>query len=295
MKLQAVTLSVVALVFSICGSVPAAEDAVLDALGRAASVETGLVYGNGGGRALHLDLYRPSGGGEGPFPAVVFIHGGGWRAGNPGQFSRQAMYLATQGYVCASIEYRLSGEAQFPAAIEDCKCAMRWMRAVGAKEFKVDPERVAVAGSSAGGHLALLVGTSGGVTELEGNGGWAGYSSRAQLVVAFNPACEFVGFENESVKAFLGGSSQESPDAYRRATPATWLDKSDPPMLILHGDADTVVPYVQPKRFVEALKAAGVEAELYTEKGTGHTWYSQPPYFTPTTLVLKGFLDRHFK
>ncbi len=292
MKFRAVTLTVLALVFVVSGR--ALPDDFLDTLGKAASMESGVVYGVGGGRELRLDLYRPSGGG-GPYPAVVFIHGGGWRSGQRGQLSRQAMYLATRGYVCACIEYRLSGEASFPAAIEDCKCAVRWMRAVGTKNYRVDPERIAVSGSSAGGHLALLTGASGGVAELEGSGGWSEYSSRVQLVAAFNPACEFAGYENESILAFLGGTRAQVPDQYRMATPATWLDRSDPPMLLLHGDADTIVPYVQAQRFVEALRAAGVEAELYTEKGAGHTWYSQMPYFTPTAETLARFLDRHFK
>lgn len=291
MRAWTVVLAVIALLFSQCGR--ALPDEFLRTLERAAYVEAGLVYGTGGGRELKLDLYRPSAK-EGPFPAVVFVHGGGWRAGHRGHFSRQAMYLATRGYVCACIEYRLSGEARFPAAIEDVKCALRWMRAVGAREFQVDPERIAVSGGSAGGHLALLAGTSGGVGELEGEGGWGEQSSRVQLVVAFNPACEFVGFEIDAVKDFLGGSAGEVPEAYRMATPSSWLDGSDPPMLVLHGREDSTVPYAQAERFVAAAKAAGVAAELYTEEGVGHSWFSFPPHFAPTTQALASFLDRHF-
>ncbi len=292
MKKGATAATVLLLIFSF--SRDAFPDDFLKALGQAAYMEEGLVYGNAGGRELRLDLYQPERG-EGPFPAVVFIHGGGWRAGHPGQFSRQAMYLAANGYVCVCIDYRLSGEARFPAAIEDCKCAVRWLRAVGAKEYHVDPERIAASGESAGGHLALLLGASGGAAELEGNGGWNEYSSRVQLVAAFNPASELIGFEGESVRKFLGGSSAEVPEQYRLATPATWLDKTDPPMLLLHGDQDKTVPYAQTERFIAALKAAGVEAELYTEKGAGHTWMSFQPYFEPTTLALRTFLDSHFR
>ncbi|MCE5273000.1 alpha/beta hydrolase [bacterium] len=292
--MQTRTIAAAVLVLSLAVCSRAFPDDFLKTLQQAAYTEAGLVYGQGGGHDLRLDLYQPSTG-EGPFPAVVFIHGGGWRAGHSGQFSRQAMYLATQGYVCVCIDYRLSGEARFPAAIEDCKCAVRWMRAVGAKEYKVDPERIAVSGESAGGHLSLLLGTSGGAAELEGQGGWAGYSSRVQLVAAFNPACRFSGIHSDAIPAFLGGDSLEVPEAYRLATPSTWIDRTDPPMLLLHGDQDKTVPYSQSVEFVDALKAAGVEAELYTEKGAGHTWMSFPPYFEPTTLALKSFLDRHFK
>ena len=207
MKFRAVTLTVLALVFVVSGR--ALPDDFLDTLGKAASMESGVVYGVGGGRELRLDLYRPSGG-SGPYPAVVFIHGGGWRSGQRGQLSRQAMYLATRGYVCACIEYRLSGEASFPAAIEDCKCAVRWMRAVGTKNYRVDPERIAVSGSSAGGHLALLTGASGGVAELEGSGGWSEYSSRVQLVAAFNPACEFAGRRTNRSWLSWGGPAPRS-------------------------------------------------------------------------------------
>ena len=258
------------------------------------SVEANLVYGKGGERDLKLTLYYPIQG-EGPYPAIVFIHGGGWRAGHPGHFARQAMYLTANGYVCACIEYRLSTEAIFPAAIEDCKCAIRWMRGHAAKQYQVDPERIAVCGGSAGGHLALLTGTSGGVTELEGTGGWREFSSRVQLVIAYNPACEFIGKTKAAVRTFLGGTYEEVPERYLQATPETCLDGSDPPMLLLHATEDKIVPYRESVDFVAALKASGIEAQLYTEEGAGHGWFNRPPYFEPTAEALKLFLDKHFK
>ena len=269
-------------------------DDFLKSLEKAAYVEARMVFGTGGGRDLRLDLYLPSEK-DGPFPGVVFIHGGGWRAGHPGHFSRQAMYLAANGYVCACIEYRLSGEAPFPAAIEDVKCAIRWLRAEGTKHFNVDPERIAVSGGSAGGHLTLLAATSGGVEELEGSGGWQEYSSRVQCAVAFNPVSSFDDFHIKVVKDFMGGSYEEVPGNYRKASPATWLDESDPPVLILHGKEDKTVPYSQSLTFIEKLEEYGIEAELYTEQGMGHTWFSFPPYFVPTTTALKNFLDKHLK
>ena len=258
------------------------------------SVESNLVYGKGGERDLKLTLYYPIEG-EGPYPAIVFIHGGGWRAGHPGHFARQAMYLTANGYVCACIEYRLSTEAIFPAAIEDSKCAIRWMRGYAAKQYRVDPERIAVGGGSAGGHLALLAGTSGGVQELEGTGGWREFSSRVQLVIAYNPACEFIGKTNAAVTAFLGGTYEEAPERYHQATPETYLDGSDPPMLLLHGTEDKIVPYRESVDFVAALKALGLEAQLYTEEGAGHGWFNRPPHFEPTAEALKHCLDKHFR
>jgi len=226
-----------------------------------------IVYGQGGGRDLKLDLYYPGKKGEGAFPGVVFIHGGGWRGGHRGHFARQAIYLAAHGYVCACIEYRLSGEAGFPAAIEDVKCAIRWMRA-RAEEFNVDPDRIAASGGSAGGHLALLAGTSGGVEELEGTGGRQEFSSSVQLVVAFNPASEFEDLPGNAVRAFLGGGREEVPEQYRKAAPATWLDRNDPPMLLLHGTNDKTVPYSQSVNFVAALRKLGIEAGLYKPGST---------------------------
>jgi acetyl esterase/lipase len=271
----------------------ATADEFLEGMG-GVSVEANLVFGEGGGRDLKLTLYYPIEG-QGPYPAVVFIHGGGWLAGQPGHFARQATYLAAHGYVCACIEYRLSGEALFPAAIEDCKCAIRWMRGFAARQYQVDPERIAVSGGSAGGHLALLAGTSGGVDELEGTGGWQEFSSGAQLVIAFNPACEFMGKSGKAITAFLGGTYQEVPDNYSKATPETYLDSTDPPMLLLHGTEDKIVPYRESVGFVAACKAAGVEAELYSEPEAGHGWFNRHSHFVRTTLALKNFLDRHFK
>lgn len=270
-------------------------ESFLEILEQAAYVEDGWVYGTGSGRELKLNVYHPSKKDGGPYPGVVFVHGGGWRAGHPGHFSRQAMYLSANGYVCACIEYRLSGEATFPAAIEDVKCAIRWMRAEGTKHFNVDPDRIAVSGGSAGGHLTLLAAASGGVKELEGAGGWQEYSSSVQCAVAFNPACNFTDHIGSYVKAFLGGTYNEVPEQYRRATPATWLDKSDPPMLLLHGTEDKTIPYQRSVDFVAKLKELGIPAELYCEQGAGHSWFSFPPYFVPTTQTLKEFLDKHLK
>jgi len=267
----------------------------LEDLEGAAYMEEGIVYGNMNGRELRLNLYHPARG-EGSFPAVVFVHGGGWRAGHRGHFSRQAMYLSAKGYVCACIEYRLSGEAQFPAQIEDVKCAIRWMRAEGSKHFHADPDRIGVSGGSAGGHLSLLAGTSGDVNELEGKGGWPEQSSSVQCVVAFNPAVEFPeGMATGAVAAFLGGSRAEVPQNYNMATPATWLDKNDPPMLILHGNADKTVPYEKSAEFIQKLKALGIDGMLYTAEGKDHTWFSFPPDFAPTSRAMEAFFNKYLK
>lgn len=150
-----------------------------------------LVYASPGGRDLHLDLFLPRSE-DGLAPAVVYLHGGGWRSGNKRQFWRQAAHMATRGFVGVSVEYRLSGEAKFPAPVEDAKAAVRWLRA-NASELGIDTNRIGAAGGSAGGHLAAMLGTTSGVQKFEGDGGHAEFSSRVQAVAGFNPALDFSG------------------------------------------------------------------------------------------------------
>ncbi|MCX7825635.1 MAG: alpha/beta hydrolase, partial [Verrucomicrobiae bacterium] len=141
-----------------------------------------VVIGKGGDRDLHVDIARPKNPPQAPMPAVLWIHGGGWSGGS--HKGNRAMMLATRGYFTASVEYRLSGEAKWPAQIEDCKHAVRWLRANAAK-YNVNPDRIGCWGSSAGGHLCAFLGVSGDKPEFEGKGGYAGVSSRVQAVVDY--------------------------------------------------------------------------------------------------------------
>ncbi|MGH9721355.1 MAG: alpha/beta hydrolase fold domain-containing protein [Bryobacteraceae bacterium] len=253
-----------------------------------------LVYAQYGARELRLDLYLPKDG-RGPFPAVVYIHGGGWSGGSKNAFSRQAAHMATKGFVGACIEYRLSGEAPFPAAVYDSKAAVRWLRANAAK-YRIDPGRIGAAGGSAGGHLVAMLGTSSHVTDLEGDGGNAAMSSRVQAVAAFNPAVDLVGFGKgapgngqNAVTRFLGGSYAEKPDAWAKATPLTHVSARSAPLLALHGTSDGTVPYSHSVQLVEELKASGVRAELFTAEGAGHGFFNRPPWFEPTLERMEKF------
>ncbi|MBW7996423.1 MAG: alpha/beta hydrolase [Candidatus Glassbacteria bacterium] len=252
-----------------------------------------VVYGTGGGRELRMALYVPKRG-RGPFPAVVFVHGGGWQGGSAIHFSRQSMILAEAGYTCACIEYRLSGEAPFPAQIEDVKCAVRFLRA-NAAQYLVDKKRIAVAGGSAGGHLALLAGSSGGVAELEGSGGWQEQSSAVQAAGGFNPATKIEHKGKGSVRKLIGGEYQENPAAYRAAEPETYLDPDDPPVIVMHGTADRIVPYGEAAFYVSKLRSLGITAELYTDFDVDHAWFNEPPYMEQTVNALRMFLDNHLK
>lgn len=254
----------------------------------------------GNPRDLHLDLFLPKSG-DGPFPGIVYIHGGGWSGGNKAAFRRQAARMATKGFVGACIEYRLSGEAQYPAAIYDAKAAVRWMRANRLK-YNIDPDRIGAAGGSAGGHLAALLGVTGGSPEHEGGAGNAGFSSRVQAVAAFNPAVDLVSFgktgpdnAQNSVSKFLGATYAEKPELWAKASPLTFASRHSAPTLFLHGDKDATVPIQQSRDMLEKLKAGRVETELFVGEGGEHGFFNRPPHYEPALKKMEEFFMRVLK
>jgi len=260
--------------------------------------ERDLVYARYGDHEESLDLFRPASG-TGPYPGVVFIHGGAWSAGNKTAFQRQAAYLAANGYVCVSINYRLSQEVRFPAALFDAKAAVRWMRA-NAATYRVDPKRIAAVGGSSGGQLAALLGTTADVKTLEGDGGNQQFSSRVQAVVAFNPLTDFVSAlektqnpeaVSKAIDAFLGGQLETIPEVYMEASPVAHVSTTSPPFLFLHGTADTTLPFSQSTEMQEALLAVGVRAELYRAEGANHGFFNTPPFYEPALKRMQQFLD----
>jgi acetyl esterase/lipase len=256
-------------------------------------------YGKGGEKTLKLDILRPKQPPAEPMPVVVYIHGGAWKGGNKAGMPGLCNRLAQQGYFCASVEYRFSQEAVFPAQIEDTKCAIRFLRA-HAKQYSINPDRIGVWGHSAGGHLVALLGTAGDAKDLEGKGGWEDQSSRVQCVVdCFGPTDFTVipkGMENVKeqmtgpVAQLLGGPVPENADKAAQASPLKYVSKDDPPFLIMHGDQDPVVPIDQSERFCEALKKAGVDATLYIVKGAGHGF--RDPQVEEAT---QAFFDKHLR
>ena len=236
-----------------------------------------LTYADVGGKPLTLDLYLPPG--PAPRPLVVWVHGGAWYEGSKEHCL--AAPLADQGYAVASINYRLSQEAIFPAQIHDCKGAVRWLRA-HAGEYGLDAGRVGAWGDSAGGHLVALLGTSGDSAELEGSvGGHLDQSSRVQAVCDwFGPTdmLQMSGRPSEidhdapdSAEARLfGGPLHENPELVRLANPITYVTADTPPFLIVHGDRDPIVPLHQSELLAEALRAAGAPVTFLTVAGAGH-------------------------
>jgi acetyl esterase/lipase len=237
---------------------------------RALIEERDIRYGMGGDVPLLLDILRPTGT-TGPRPAVIYVHGGGW--GNGERWSNPNELLAMAGFVTASISYRFRQQAIFPAQIHDVKAAIRFLRA-NAENYGLDPDRIGIWGHSAGGQLAALAGTSGNVPGLEGESGSAGYSSRVQAVVPISAPTDFVRLADIKVDVaaneMLGGSPRDAPHNNRLASPTTHIDHHAPPFLIVHGNADDVVPFDQATLLRDALHRAGCDATLLELAGVNH-------------------------
>lgn len=261
-----------------------------------------IEYGRVGNTQLLLDMVLPQGAAH-ALPVLVWIHGGGWHQGDKGDITPGwGESWANEGYAAVSINYRLTDEATFPAQIHDCKGAIRWLRA-HADDYDLDPKRIGVWGSSAGGHLAALLGTTGGVASLEGDLGCADQPSDVQAVCAWMApthlysmaaACEHQDYwaPDSVLSALLGGQLSEHEDQARAASPATWVSGDEPPFLIAHGDADTVVPYQQALVLHDRLLHVGVDTALYTFQGAGH---GRGPFFAHSDLMdrVRAFFARH--
>lgn len=232
----------------------------------------GEVYVERESGPLKADAYLPAG--EGPFPGVVVVHGGAWYIGTRAQLSGVAQMLARHGMTAVTISYRLAPKHKFPAQIEDCKAAVRWMRA-GAKQLKVDPERIGAFGYSAGAQLAALLGTTDADDGLEGDVDLAiAPSTRVSAVVGGGAPCDFrtMPLDLQQLAFWLGGTRREVGEQYRLASPAAFVTADDPPMFFFHGENDDLVPIVSPQSMCRALQQVGVPAELYVVPRIGHNF-----------------------
>ena len=276
----------------------------------ARTVLTDLAYA-GDSPSQKLDLYLPAAG-EAPYPMILAIHGGGFVSGDKadGQITPVLEALG-RGYAVAGVNYRLSGEATFPAAINDVKAAIRWLRA-HADEYQLDPSRFAAWGQSAGGNLAALAGTSGDLPVLRGpHPANAGQSDKLQAVVDWYGPISFLhtdrdfriaGFESPSaadptsfMSLYLGAPLTEVPGKVKAADPITYITPDDPPVLIEHGAADSIVPYPQSERFAEAMaeRAGPDSATLRIFPGAGHV---DPVFFSQEHIdAVLDWLDRQLK
>ena len=271
-------------------------------------MERDISYIPNGDIAQKLDLYLPEKPADSPLPLVVHIHGGGWMGGN--KFPCPVVGMVAKGYAVASVEYRFSQKAKFPAQIQDCQAAIRWLRA-NSKQHNIDPERVGVVGGSAGGHLSALVGTAGGKKVFAPIGGNEDQSDRVQAV------CDIFGPANFSTvmqqadddknirnifqfnspkdpySQLIGVSLEGNKEKTDAVSPVHYVSKDNPPILILHGTHDALVPLAQSEEFAAALKAKGVEVWLQKLPGSGHGGGG----FGKLAIVnlMQNFFDKHLK
>lgn len=277
---------------------------------RSGHVRVEAAYATVGARTIHLDLQLPTST-QAPFPVIVWLFGGGWAQGRKDDRPLVRLiddYLLTQGYVIASVEYRLSHEAQFPAQLEDCKAAIRWLRA-HAQQHNLDTEAIGAWGFSSGGHLAALLGTTGRSGAFDDVGLYSGYSSAVQAVCTFAAPTDLLqmnamaGHEwHDAPDSFesrlLGGPLQERADRAAQANPVTYLvgDHHTPPFLILHGDRDSYVPVTQAMILYDALRRAQLEVTLYRIPGGDHGLRGLSEAEIVKVVAMVGdFFDTHLR
>lgn len=247
-----------------------------------------LDYVGSGNQRQMLDLYLPLAKSDTLHPLVIYIHGGGWEAGSKDQADMLlGLIRGDTPYAGASLNYRLTDQAKWPAQIHDCKAAIRWLRA-HAKEYNLDPDKIAVFGISAGGHLVSMLGVTGGVKELEGElGQHLDQSSRVTCVLDFCGPSNFLTFGGKGsildpndpkgpLARLIGGPLKDRQDVARNASPVNYLTQDDAPFLIIHGDKDNIVPYSQATEFKAALETAHIPATLLTGTDGGHVFLSVP-------------------
>lgn len=255
-----------------------------------------------------LDILRLKDAPEGPMPVLVWIHGGGFTGGNKDSGYARLIRFVRDGYLGVTIGYRLGPEVAFPAHLQDCKCAIRFLRA-HAGDYNLDPDRIGVWGGSAGGNLVAMLGVTGGIGEFEGDGGWQNYSSRVQAVVEYYGMTDFLTIYklakegksterfipldgNESISRLLGVEKYfEHPDLCMKASPTTYASRDDAPFSIFHGDQDPLTMASQGELLHKTLRKAGVESSFFLVKGGKHGW---PPREDVDTRMDR-FLDKHLR
>ena len=264
--------------------------------------ELDISYTDTGNPRHRLDLYLPKNRKSGKLPVIVFFHGGGWMQGDKSYGAAGLTpFLRTGQYAGVSVGYRLSGEAQWPAQIHDCKAAIRWLRA-NASKYALDADHIGVWGMSAGGHLVLMLGVSGDVPELEGDiGPYKGVSSKVAAVANFFGVSELLAIvgqpsdidrtRSDAPEAkLIGGGLRENPEKAKAASPITYVTAKNPPVLTVHGTKDRTVPYDQAVRLDAALRKAGVPSYFVTVKGGGHGDFG-----TAADDRVKAFFDKYLR
>ena len=262
-----------------------------------------VVIGKGGDRVLHAEVDYPQGA-TGLLPAVIWVHGGGWISGT--NKPSPILQIAKMGYFAASIEYRTSNVAKWPAQIQDCKLGVRWLRA-NAGQYQVDPNHIGAWGASAGGHLVACLGTMSD-SKFEGDGGYPGVSSAVQVVIdCFGPT-DFNNYDparnsleaNRVTESLFGVPYKQNPDLWKSASPSAYAKAGDPPIFIIHGDCDKTVPLAQATVFDAALIRAGVAHQFIVVKNCGHDFATVPgmrlaPGMEEIDKAIADYLAKYLK
>ena len=258
--------------------------------------EPDIEYAHPDNQFLKLNLARPKDA-SGPLPAVVCIHGGGFRAGDRKGWDGRCKQLAERGYVAVTVEYRLAPKSQFPAAVQDCKAAVRWLR-LNADKYHVDPDRIGVAGDSAGGHLAQFLGVTGDVHDFDGDQN-PGPESRVACVVNFYGPSDITKTYGKSVDAaevlplFLGGDVRHERTRHVLASPLYWVTPDAAPTLLIHGTEDKYVNYEQAQWIYERLREAEVDVQFLTLQGAGHGFKGEDA--AKAEAAMFEWFDKHLK
>ena len=256
-------------------------------------------------RRMSLDLYKPAEHKE-PLPTIVMFFGGGWQNGRPGLFAPLGQALAQRGYVCVVPEYRLSGEAPFPAAVHDGKAAIRWTRA-NARRFRIDPDRIATIGGSAGGHLAGFMGATNGIKRFEGIGGHNDQSSSVQASIVMCGAMTLLdphiierieknkdGPRGDAVIDFMGGHTPSTNRGiYEEASPLAHVGANSPPMLFIDGEFDR--PEIRYTEFRKRLDSHRIPHQFVLMPKGPHPFWVYEHWFGPTVDAVDAFLKEHLK
>jgi acetyl esterase/lipase len=263
---------------------------VLTPLEGQVDIQENQVFGTTGTRDLCCDVYSPPKKTK-KMPAILLLHGGGWMGGDKSQLKAYAIQLARYGFVCVCSEYRLIGEAIWPAQIYDAKAAVRWMRA-SADELGIDSNKICVSGNSAGGHLALVLGGSSKVKELEGEGGHPNVSSEVSAVSAIYAPGEIkIEHSPMLIGALLGEGAGEKEEL--QASPATYINADYPPTILVHGSRDELVPHESSWRLYHIMEEYKVPAELHLYQGLAHAFDMNKDYYRQIADMITLYFMRH--
>jgi acetyl esterase/lipase len=264
---------------------------------------TGITYAQRGGHALQLDLYLPAQTKAGTVPGIVFVHGGGWRTGVRANFAPMAIRMAERGYAAATISYRLSPEALYPAAVQDARAAVRWLRSHAA-EYGIDPARIAIGGGSAGGQIAALAGVTPGLARFDPDDGPNAVSSAVQAIVNIDGLSDFTSEaarKNEddpakqpsSAGAWFGGRYADKAALWREASPLFYVNPKTPPVLFI-GSAQPRFS-VGREEMVARMREHGVASRVVLLPDTPHSFWLFDPWLEPTVEATVQFLDEYLR